>query len=229
MKRRRERSMKIKRTSFPQDEPVLPWLSSLLDAYLVVDRGVATAIESEERAERVPACDRGCSVCCRTNRDIPVYPLELMGLSWFAAEKTLGDQRETLMKQLDDHSTGNPCPFLIVQECAIYPLRPMACRQFTLFGTPCAKGEDPYFTRPHDLLTPVRKHLDQAFFIMLSFHGLEKQTDRIRAVENGVLHRLVKNLQTCNWKILAQRMMKANKQRVGKAPLSVTDKSSVKT
>jgi hypothetical protein len=143
--KRRERYMKVKRTSFPRDEAVLPWLSSLLDVYFVIDRGVAGAVESEERRGRVPACDRGCSVCCRTNRDIPVYPLELMGLSWFAAEETEGDQRETLIKQLDNHSAGNPCPFLITGECAIYPLRPMACRQFTLFGLPCAEGEDPYF------------------------------------------------------------------------------------
>jgi hypothetical protein len=64
---------------------------------------------------------------------------------------------------------------------------------------------------------------------MLSFHGVEKQTDRIRAVEEGVMHRLVKNLQTCNWKILAQRMMKIDEQRDGQAPLDITDKSPVKT
>jgi Fe-S-cluster containining protein len=227
--KRRKRSMKIKRTSFPRDEAVLPWLSSLLDAYFVIDRGVAGAIESEQRRGRAPACDRGCSVCCRTNRDIPVYPLELMGLSWFAAEKTEGDHRETLMKQLGNHSAGNPCPFLITSECAIYPLRPMACRQFTLFGSPCSEGEDPYFTRRHDLLVPVKKHLEQAFFLMLSFHGVEKQTDRIRAVEEGVLHKLVKNLQTRNWEILARRMMKIDNERDRQAPGDTTDKSRVKT
>ena len=120
-----------------------------------------------------------------------------------------------MIKQLDSHRRSDPCPFLIIGECAIHPMRPMACRQFNVFQKPCSEGEDPYYTRPEDLLPPVKKHVDQAFLLMLPFHGVEKESERIRAVESGAMHRLVKNLPECNWKILAKRMQDCDLKTAG--------------
>jgi Fe-S-cluster containining protein len=206
-KKKRSASDKIKRLSFPEEEG-LSWLSMLLDAYHIVDKGVAGAIKAEEKKGRRLACAKGCSSCCLTHRDIPVYPLELMGISWYAAEKMAGPERDLLKEQLKEQKKDAPCPFLIGAACSIHPMRPMACRQFNVFGRPCEEGEDPYYTRIKDVLPPVKKFVDQAFIIMLPFHGVEKESEKIKAVESGALNRMVKVLQECNWRLLAERMEK---------------------
>jgi Fe-S-cluster containining protein len=200
-------SVKAVRTSFPEEKN-LPWLSMLLDAYHILDKGVAGAIEFERKRGRELACERGCTNCCIALKDIPVYPLELMGISWYAAEKILGREREILKERLKNHKKNDPCPFLIESVCSIYTMRPMACRQFNVFGKSCEEGEDPYYTRIEDVLSQVTRHLNQAFFIMLPFHGVEKESERGKAVESGAMHKRVKVLQECNWKLLAERMEK---------------------
>ncbi len=85
-------------------------------------------------------------------------------------------------------------------------MRPMACRQFNVFRKPCEEGEDPYYTRREDVMDPVKKYVDQAFFIMLPFHGVEKDSERIRIVETGAFHKTVKELHACNWRNLAEKM-----------------------
>lgn len=205
---RKKMAIKTKRPVF-DEEKGFPWLSMLLDAYYIVDKGIAKAIEAEEKKGRKPACAEGCSNCCRTLRDIPIYPIELMGISWYVAEKIKGELRDILKKQLKEYVRSDQCPFLIKGACPIHIMRPMACRQFTVFGKQCEEGEDPYYTRHDDVLPPVKKYVDQAFFIMLPFHGVEKDTEKIKAVESGALNRMVKVLQECNWKILAERMEKS--------------------
>ncbi|RJQ56539.1 MAG: YkgJ family cysteine cluster protein [Nitrospiraceae bacterium] len=178
----------------------------LLEGYYIVDKGIAAAIEKEQKNGRKPACGRGCSSCCKTHKDIPVYPLELTGISWYAAEKISGPQREVLRENLRQSGKDDPCPFLIEKACSIHPVRPMACRQFNVFGNPCEEGEDPYYTRRGDVLSPVKKHVDQAFFIMLPFYGVEKESERVRVIETGAFHRMVRELHSCNWKSLAEKM-----------------------
>lgn len=213
------KSSSIKRLSFPDEEKKHPWLKLLLDAYHIVDRGIAKAIEEEIKKGRRLACGKGCSSCCRTHKDIPVYPLELTGISWYVAERITGSQRATLMKQLEQNMEGKQCPFLSEGVCSIHPLRPMACRQFNVFGTPCEEGEDPYYTRRGDVLCPVKKHVDQAFLIMLPFYGIEKESERIRIIETGAFHKMVKELHSCNWKSLAVKMRDFDiKRRKDNAP-----------
>jgi len=197
---------KIKRVSFPGDEKKHSWLGPLLDAYFIVDKGVAKAIEAERKKGRNLACSKGCSNCCSTHKDIPVYPLELEGIFWYVTEKTTGPAREVLKRQLNDFTISAPCPFLIDGACSIHPLRPMACRQFNVFGEPCGPGEDPYYTRREDVMDPVKRYVDQAFFIMLQCHGVEKESERIRIIETGDIHKMVRELQACKWKELASKL-----------------------
>ena len=212
-KKNRTEADKVTRTSFPEDEKGLPWLKLLLDAYYIVDKGVAKAIDTEQKKGRKPACAKGCSNCCSTHKDIPVYPLEIVGIAWYAAGKIKGRVRETLKARLENSKKIGSCPFLIEGVCSIHAVRPMACRQFNVFGKPCEEGEDPYYTRRADVMDPVKKHVDQAFFIMLPYYGAEKEADRIRIVETGAFHKLAKELQACNWKELAQKMERQDKQK----------------
>ena len=100
------------RLSFPADELVHPWLSRLLEAYHVTDTGVLEGIRREELQGRKLACSKGCAACCRSHTDIPVYPLELVGISWYVTEKVGGSVREQLRKQLLNCRDLDGCPFL---------------------------------------------------------------------------------------------------------------------
>ena len=206
MKKNKTGNKKTKRISFPSDEKVHSWLSMLLDAYYVVDKGIFNAIEHEQNQGRKLACKQGCSNCCSTHKDIPVYPLELIGISWYATEKISGAEREALKKQLKNHSENNPCPFLLNGLCSVHPVRPIACRQFNVFGDPCEEGEDAYHTRREDVMPPVKRHVDQAFFIMLPFYGVEKEPDRNKVIDAGSMHRMARRLQDCNWTSLTDKM-----------------------
>lgn len=195
-----------KRLSFTSDAKVHPWLSMILDAYYIVDKGIAEAVKMELRKGRKLACSKGCLSCCKTHETIPVYPLELVGLSWYVTEKISGPEREITKTQLKNYKENNPCPFLVNEACSVYLMRPISCRQFNVFGTPCAEGEDPYYTRREDVLSPIKKYVDRAFFIMLPFYGVESENKRWKIIESGAVHQVVKLMQTCNWKSLAEKM-----------------------
>lgn len=192
------------RVRFPDEESKFPWLSMLLDAYDIVDKGVAIAIKKGEEKGRVKlACKKGCDNCCRAHKDIPLYPLELVGIYWFATEKIGQPLRETLKKQLLSHREKDACPFLINSSCSIHPLRPVGCRQFNVFNEPCHENEDPYFTRRDDVLTPIWDYTNQAFSVMLPFYGIADKAGKSQAIKN-IIHTQVINLQSYDWKKLVK-------------------------
>ena len=45
------------------------------------------AIRREQQQGRTLACAKGCAACCRSHATIPVYPLELMGMTWYVVEQ----------------------------------------------------------------------------------------------------------------------------------------------
>ncbi len=207
--------LKPVRISFPNDEKIYDWLSPLLDAYYIVDKGIAEAIKREKK--RSVACSKGCSSCCRTHKTIPVYPLELVGISWYVIEKISGPEREILKEHLRNYKENDPCPFLLNGSCIIHPMRPVSCRQFIVFSKPCAEGEDPYYTRFKDVLKPQKNYIEEAFFVMLPFYGVKDESERRKAIKSGAIHKIVKLIQTCNWNTLADRMDDFDKMRVNKA------------
>jgi Fe-S-cluster containining protein len=191
------------RLQFPDDERRQPWLSLLLEIQHLSNRGVAAAIKSDGRKL---ACGRGCASCCRTHTDIPVYPLELMGIAWFAREKLTGELRERVRQQLLSHREIGACPFLVDEACAIHPLRPMACRQFNVFNMVCASGEDAFHTRLQDVLKPDAKLKNEALREMLRHHNVKDGRERRRLVDSGEVHRLAQSLREMRWETLAARM-----------------------
>jgi len=193
------------RLHFP-DEGRLAWLGPLLDAYHRIDQGVHEGVRREEVQGRRLACANGCSACCRSHLTIPVYPMELMGLYWYCAERLAGDLRGRLRAQLDAFVSGAACPFLVDGSCAVHPMRPIACRQFNVFDRVCAEGEDAFHGRRGDVLTPLRRYADDAYDLMLPFYGVKDRKERRAAVKSGRIHALARVLQGFDWTRLAQRM-----------------------
>ena len=190
-----------RRLHFPEDEKRLPWLALLLDAFAIADEGVALAIANEEeRSGRKLACGKTCGNCCEHQTDLPLYPHELVGIYWYVAEKMDPAQRARLKVQLAAHSADSPCPFLIDGSCSIHPLRPIGCRQFNVFGSACLAGEDPYFTRREDVLTPLPEYTDQAFAAVIPFYDMEEGTDPAAAIRQ--IRAQIMNLQTFDWRKL---------------------------
>jgi Fe-S-cluster containining protein len=194
------------RLTFAADEKRLPWLSLLLEMYHTTDQGVAQGIRQGERQGRTLACTRGCAACCRSHVDIPVYPLELAGIAWFATERLSGELREKLQRQLAQHEANPSCPFLVDEACSIHPLRPMACRHFNVFDRACAEGEDAFHTRRGDVLTPVAFYKNKALAMMLRHHEVPTETERKAQVANGSVHSLAQSLRGLRWENLAKRM-----------------------
>lgn len=195
-----------KRISFPEAEASQPWLAAQLDAYDEIDRGVREALRRAERQGRRLACGRGCAACCRSHQDIPVYPLELMGLYWYCIEQVSGALRERLRLQLAGYRGIGPCPFLVDEACGVHPMRPMACRQFNVFDRVCAEGEDAYHTRRGDVMTPIRRFVDAAFDRLLPLYGVKTKRDRRAAIQAGRLNALARSLRDLDWARLAERM-----------------------
>lgn len=194
------------RLSFPKDEKSHSWLPLLLNAYAIMDEGVSKDIEKAEKMGKKLACRQGCSNCCETHRDIPVYPIEIVGIYWYVIEKIKEPLRSQIKTSLIKHKKAEPCPFLINKACSIYPMRPLACRQFNVFGKPCAEGEDTFYTRPEDVLKPSEHYLGKALYETTPFYGIFDEEEKIEFINSGKLNSLVKILQHFPWIELARRM-----------------------
>jgi Fe-S-cluster containining protein len=202
---------KASRTYFPEHEKKQPWLSLLLDAYFITDQGVQQGINREEKQGRELACAKGCSNCCQTHATIPVYPLELMGMSLYIIEILSGDLRNKLKQQFKVLANHHGCPFLVENSCAIHPVRPMACRQFNVFGKSCDINEDAYYSRRKDVLTPIKKYTDNAFDTMLPFYGIKNKAERRKAIKNGQIHQYAKVMRDLSWDSMLLKMENADR------------------
>ncbi len=187
-----------RRLSFPEDERRIPWLPLLLDAYAIADTGVQIAIKKEEKRRKVRlACGKGCGNCCVHQRDIPLYPHELVGIYWYVSEKLASSVRNDLKIRLAEHHRDSACPFVVDGSCCIHPIRPVGCRQFNVFTTPCAPDEDPYFTRREDVLTPIEEYTNRAFAAVLPFYQIKREEGDSAAI--NLVRSQIMNLQAFDW------------------------------
>lgn len=195
-----------------EEERVHGWLSILLDAYAIVDTGIELAVRREERLRKAKvACAKGCDACCHQS-DIPLYPHELVGIYWYASEKFDGRQKDILRQRISHGMENGACLFLMDYACSIYPMRPVSCRQFNVFGSPCKDGEDPYYSRPGDVLMPLNGYIDRAFGKVLPLYNIKTGSDMERSVR--LVRAQLMNLRTFDWRKLVAVMDKA--EAVGK-------------
>jgi len=196
-----------RRLNFPGDEQRLPWLAPLLDAYAIADTGVAIAIrDAEKKQKKKLACGKGCGACCVHQTDLPLYPHELVGIYWYASEKMPAELHDALKARLTAVPATPGCPFLIDDSCSIHPVRPIGCRQFNVLSAPCAPGEDPYFTRRHDVLEPVPGYLDRAFAAVILLYNMKTGGDSASAIRT--IRSQIMNLLSYDWSKLAALLEK---------------------
>jgi Fe-S-cluster containining protein len=190
---------------FPEDEARLPWLPMLLDAYSLADTGVAIAVRDEEKkTKKKLACAKGCGNCCAHQKDLPLYPHELVGIYWYVSEKMPSPVRDVLRDRLARSAAEPACPFLVENSCSIHPVRPVGCRQFNVFTAPCAPGEDPYYTRRHDVLTPPAEYTDRAFAAVLPLYNMKREGGIAEAIK--VVRSQIMNLRSFDWSKLVAIM-----------------------
>jgi hypothetical protein len=94
----------------------------------------------------------------------------------------------------------------VERACAVHPVRPLACRLFTVFGRPCAEGEDPFHARRADMLAPPPGLLGRAYRELLPFHGVNDPKDQQAWLDRGLVAALAVNLPGCDWRTLARLM-----------------------
>jgi len=187
----------------------------LLDAYHLTDTGIAfELVEEEKRRKSTPGCHDGCCNCC-VKADVPISPLEKLGMRWFAVEKLNGEARGVLEAQLREHRNIPLCPFLVKSRCAIYPVRPLGCRIFYVFGKPCESPENNGFTRRPDIWTHSRDLARRVAMLMLAYYSIESESDKTFAFEIGYLTSLMTPLRSEKWEEVAEIMVDFDKQMSG--------------
>ena len=177
-------------------------------------QGWRSAVRNAEKKQmKKLACGKGCGTCCVDQKDLPIYPHEIVGIYWYASEKIVGPNRSLLRSRLTGDRTVSGCPFLIDSSCVIHPLRPVGCRQFNVFTAPCASGEDPYYTRRQDVLQPDQAYLDRAFAAVIAFYNLKRESDASGAVKK--IRAQIMNLRSFDWAKLAALMDKGSSSAGG--------------
>ena len=183
------------------DAANLPWLASLLEAYAILDAGIAQAVAATSRQ---PACRAGCYACCC--QSIPASSLEVQGLRWFALTQLPAGVGRSVGQSLRNRNDPN-CPFLVGGGCAAYALRPMACREFVVFGRPCAMGESPEVARPQDVLALAAAAQRQACALLLPHYGVTEESARERALQERLVLNDSRLLRDIDWSGLARGLL----------------------
>ena len=194
------------RTRYPQ-ETRYPWLPILLDSYAIDDYEIQLDVKNGVigRGEKI-ACHKGCFSCC-TSHAIPITPLEFMGVSWYYCEVCEADTKRQIRPRLLHHTKTIECPFLLDTVCSIYPVRPLACRDFFVYGEPCKMNEDPFVTRSHDMHPPNREISRYVALRLLDFPGFNCSSieEKEKAFNDGIIVNSGRYMHDIDWAEFVKR------------------------
>ncbi len=184
-------------------------LRTLEYVYRLINKGVDEAIElRREQTGALPACGKGCCVCC-INQVIPVSHPEMAGVFHYAATSLSVERQQTILDHLTNLTPGSlRCPFLLTEKegkiCSIYPMRPIACRQYHVYNFPCRENEDAMATRPSDVLIPNRKWAHRVFSLLLPYYGIQGTENIQTALKANTLPRMSVELTSHDFSMLIQ-------------------------
>ena len=173
----------------------------LLDSYAIDDYERELDVKNGviKRGEKI-ACHKGCSICC-TIQEIPITTPEFLGISWYYSEICEPDIKKQIRPRLLNHDKIIECPFLLDTVCSIYPVRPLACRDFFVYGEPCKMNEDPFVARPNDMHPPNREISMYVALRLLDFQGfnLSSMEEKEKAFNDGIIINSCRPMHSINW------------------------------
>lgn len=189
------------RKKYNVDEANYPELVVLFDTYDISDSLTQVYLEQVGPV----MCKKGCSNCCK-NPTVPFTEPELIGISWYAAEKLTGSIRARVKQRLYDHEATVECPFLIDDDCSVYEVRPLICRQFYVKNIRCVQYEDIVSNRPQDIVAPIELIVKASLMRLLDFWPYAATLDKEHALESGVMQDITVNMHEYDWVELAKTM-----------------------
>lgn len=155
-----------------------------MDAYAISDLAVQEKQESDYRERGVKAaCHKGCVTCCY-QQYIPVTTLELAGIVWYICHRMEPQAQREMVAMLDAFTGDRTCPMLVGATCAVYPVRPLACRQFVVYEKTCEPREDLLETRPEQVLKLDSSKIDEAYRAMLPFYEMVSPEEQEAAIKD---------------------------------------------
>lgn len=82
-------------------------------------------------------CSKGCAYCCKEG-EYPLSELEYVNLMLYYNSLS-GDVKDIINRNIanlieQDRQKFYECPFLVNNECSVYPARPIICRAFGLIS-----------------------------------------------------------------------------------------------
>ena len=111
---------------------------SLIGFYRRHDAVVASAMETSSVK---PACRAGCSYCCYYK--VEARAIEILAIQQYVLTKFKPELIRSIVEQANQNvaeakklthvehlATNQRCPFLVENQCVIYPVRPSKCRNF---------------------------------------------------------------------------------------------------
>lgn len=186
------------------DETKYPWLTILLDSFAICDEGTRQDLKRDEkRTRRAVACHKGCSACC-VRPAVPISTPELRGVSWYVSERLDHATQDRLIPRLRNHQASPECPFLLDRECAIYPMRPIACRIFHVYTSACYPSEDVFQSRPGDIFIQDRDTARRVGmrFLDSDVYGLNTMREKKAAFDREIMLSETIPMHYVNWEAL---------------------------
>lgn len=127
-------------------------------ARITLSRTLLGPIEDAARASGKIECCKGCAYCCYLR--VEVFSFELDAIQTYLEHALNEQQLDTVKRQLvetyprvngltdvEHHGINVRCPFLLDDQCSIYPVRPLACAGYnSARAALCRRSNDD----PHD-------------------------------------------------------------------------------
>lgn len=152
----------VARMEFAQamaDLAKIPSQESLVRFYTRHDKRILDAIALSAVK---PACRSGCSYCCYYK--VEARAVEVFAIAEYVKRQFTSQRLSQALKQAERNieeveglsykqhmATNQRCPFLVEDQCAIYPVRPSKCRNF--HASILARCKES-FEKPTDLTIP---------------------------------------------------------------------------
>jgi Fe-S-cluster containining protein len=168
------RASAILATEGPRINALVRQAAALLDSNAPMGHKAARMVQIAEALSRAITphveCRNGCSHCCR--QPVGVSGYEVRAIERFTGRKAIlqgrgGIPHPGLPEALRTRFTGQACTFLEAGRCAIYPVRPIACRlHHSLMSSaePCdtARNPDMHVASLNLPLDPILAHVFRA-------------------------------------------------------------------